>query len=78
MAPSDQQEMIKGMVQRLADKMKDNPKDMDGWMRLMRAYSVLKDTDKAKGALGDAVKAFDGDQASIDKLKAAATELGIN
>ncbi len=78
MAPADQQEMIKGMVQRLADKMKDNPKDMDGWMRLMRAYSVLKDTDKAKGALGDAVKAFDGDQASIDKLKAAATELGIN
>jgi len=78
MAPSDQQEMIKGMVQRLADKMKDNPKDMDGWMRLMRAYQVLKDNDKAKGAYGDALKAFDGDQASIDKLKAAATELGIN
>jgi cytochrome c-type biogenesis protein CcmH len=78
MAPSDQQEMIKGMVQRLADKMKDNPKDMDGWMRLMRAYQVLKDNDKAKGALGEALKAFDGDQASTDKLKAAATELGIN
>jgi cytochrome c-type biogenesis protein CcmH len=78
MAPSDQQEMIKGMVQRLADKMKDNPKDMDGWMRLMRAYQVLKDNDKAKGAFGEALKAFDGDQASIDKLKAAATELGIN
>ena len=45
---------------------------------MMRAYQVLKDADKAKSALSDSLKAFDGDQASIDKLKAAATELGIN
>ena len=78
MAPQDQQAMIQGMVQKLADKMKDNPKDLDGWMRLMRSYQVLKAPDKAKVALADAMKAFDGDQASLDKLKAAATELGIN
>ena len=78
MPAQDQQVMIQGMVQKLSDRLKDNPKDMDGWVRLMRAYQVLKDADKAKGALSDSLKAFDGDQASIDKLKAAATELGIN
>ena len=66
------------MVQKLADKMKDNPKDIDGWVQLMRSYQVLKAPDKAKLALGDAMKAFDGDQPSLDTLKAAATELGIN
>jgi cytochrome c-type biogenesis protein CcmH len=78
MPAQDQQAMIQGMVQKLSDRLKDNPKDMDGWVRLMRAYQVLKDADKAKSALSDSLKAFDGDQASIDKLKAAATELGIN
>ena len=78
MPAQEQQAMIQGMVQKLSDRLKDNPKDMDGWVRLMRAYQVLKDADKAKSALGDSLKAFDGDQASIDKLKAAATELGIN
>ena len=78
MAPQDQQAMIQGMVQKLADKLKDNPKDMDSWMRLMRAYQVLKDNDKAKAAMNDAFKAFDGDAATIDKIKAAAAELNIN
>lgn len=78
MPAQDQQAMIQGMVQKLADRLKDNPKDFEGWTRLMRAYSVMKMPDKAKGALDDALKAFEGDQASADKLKAAAGELGIN
>ncbi len=78
MAPADQQTMIKGMVQKLADKMKDNPKDLDGWMRLMRAYQVLKEPDNAKTALNSALSAFVTEPDSIAKLKAAAAELGIN
>jgi cytochrome c-type biogenesis protein CcmH len=76
-AATDQQAMILGMVQKLADRLKDNPKDMDGWLKLMRSYAVLKMPEKARGALNDALKAFDGDQASADKLKLAATELNI-
>ncbi|MDE2382987.1 MAG: c-type cytochrome biogenesis protein CcmI [Alphaproteobacteria bacterium] len=75
---ADQQAMILGMVQKLADRLKANPKDADGWTRLMRAYQVLKDTDKAKAAYADALKAFDGDAAAQDKLKAAAGDLGLN
>ena len=78
MSPQDQQLMIQGMVQKLADKLKENPKDMDGWIRLMRSYQVLKDPEKAKMAYADALKAFDGDAAISATLKAAAAELDIN
>ena len=50
MSAGDRTEMIKGMVQRLADKLKGNPDDLAGWQRLARAYSVLGETEKAKHA----------------------------
>jgi len=50
MAPSDQQAFIRSMVQRLADRMDKNPDDVDGWLRLGRAYKVLEDSLKAKDA----------------------------
>lgn len=43
--------MIRSMVQRLADRLEENPDDADGWMRLARAYQVLGETEKADEAL---------------------------
>ena len=43
-------DMIRGMVARLADRLHANGDDVDGWLRLVRAYVVLGDRDKAKGA----------------------------
>jgi cytochrome c-type biogenesis protein CcmH len=74
----DQKTMIKGMVERLAGKLAENPNDFDGWVRLMRSYQVLGEPDKAKDALGKALTTFSADAATTDKIKAAATELGIN
>jgi cytochrome c-type biogenesis protein CcmH len=74
----DQQAMIKSMVERLATKMAANPNDLDGWMRLMRAYKVLNEPEKAKDAMTAALAAFTADPSGTEKLKAAATELGIN
>lgn len=48
MTPAEQEEMIRGMVQNLADRLKDNPDDVDGWMRLARSYDVLGETEKAE------------------------------
>jgi len=73
----DQQAMAEGMVQKLADELKQNTKDAQGWARLIRSYSVLKEPDKAKAALADALKAFDGDSATQDKIRALAKDLGI-
>jgi cytochrome c-type biogenesis protein CcmH len=39
------------MVQRLADKLEENPNDKKGWLRLARAYKVLGEVEKAKKAL---------------------------
>ena len=74
---SNQQAMIDAMVQRLADKLRDNPKDIDGWLKLMRSYTVLKMPEKAKAALASAQKAFEAEPATLDILKAMALELEI-
>lgn len=42
--------MVRVMVQRLADRLKENPDDVEGWRRLARAYDVLGETEKAKDA----------------------------
>ena len=77
-AQQDQMAMILGMVRKQAEELRTNPKDMEGWIRLMRSLQVLNEPDKARAALSFALKAFDGDATAIEKLKAAASELNIN
>jgi cytochrome c-type biogenesis protein CcmH len=75
MSPEDRQAMIRGMVQRLADRLAQNPDDLDGWTRLGRAYSVLGERGKAAEAWGKAAALAPGDaavQAEWDKARAAA------
>ena len=55
--PKEQNEMIQGMVSKLAAKLEANPDDADGWRRLARAYQVLGQNDKAKNALDRAAAA---------------------
>ena len=50
MSAGDRTEMIKGMVQRLADRLEEKPNDLAGWKRLAQAYRVLGETKKAKEA----------------------------
>ncbi|HEX4303655.1 MAG TPA: tetratricopeptide repeat protein [Rhizomicrobium sp.] len=66
---------IADMVAGLAARLKANPDDPVGWQRLIRAYAVLGDKDKARAALGDARKAARADQ--ISALDAEAKELGL-
>ncbi len=75
--PSQQSEMVKGMVERLATRLKTSPKDANGWMRLMRARMVLGDTDAAAEALRSGLAAFRGDAATQGQLNRAADELGV-
>jgi cytochrome c-type biogenesis protein CcmH len=54
-APSGgQMEMIRGMVEGLAQRLKANPEDPEGWVRLVRAYAVLGDAAKRDAALAEA------------------------
>jgi cytochrome c-type biogenesis protein CcmH len=54
MTKEDRNEMIHSMVERLAAKMKRNPKDKDGWVRLERAYRVIGETALANEAAENA------------------------
>lgn len=73
----DQTAMIKGMVAKLADRLKTNPNDADGWIKLIKSYQVLNDPASAKDALNTALLAFTNDPANKDKIVAAATNLGL-
>ena len=77
MAPADQQQMIRGMVERLAERLKANPRDEAGWLRLMRARQVLGDLAAARTARDQALAAFAGDAAAQARIKAAAAEMGL-
>jgi cytochrome c-type biogenesis protein CcmH len=54
MTPAQQQQMIQGMVGKLAARLQANPDDPVGWRQLARAYQVLGEPDKAKDALSHA------------------------
>ena len=51
MAPADRQQMVRGMVEGLAQRLEDNPGDVEGWMRLARARRVLGEEAAATEAL---------------------------
>ena len=74
---AQQDAMIRGMVERLATRLATSGGDADEWQRLIRAYAVLHETDKAKDALASARKALAGDAAAGQQLDALARELGI-
>ncbi len=78
MAAGDRQQMIRGMVDSLAAKLKDDPRNIEGWVRLIRSYVVLDQRDKAADALGTGLKTFPADGAEGQQLLALAKELGLS
>jgi cytochrome c-type biogenesis protein CcmH len=77
MKPDQRNEMIRGMVARLADKLKADGSDLAGWERLLRAYMVLGDHDKAKAAAADARKALAGDADKLRQIDAVIKDLKV-
>lgn len=75
--PAQQAAMVAQMVARLENRLKANPKDEDGWIRLMRSRMALGDSSAAQGALRSGLAAFAGDDAAAGRLKSAAAELGV-
>lgn len=69
--------MIAGMVEGLAARLAENGADAAGWQRLIRAYIVLGDKEKAATALGQARKALASDPAGLAATEAAARQLGL-
>ena len=77
MKPADRDAMVQGMVDGLAEKLKQNPRDRSGWERLIRARMVLGQPDKAAADYRTARQAFSGSAADTQALREAATQLGV-
>lgn len=73
----ERQAMIDDMVDRLATRLKANPKDPDGWIRLLRSRMVLKQADLAKSDLAAARAGLAGDPDGLRRVNAAAAEFGV-
>ena len=69
--------MIEGMVGRLAQRMAENGSDVDGWLRLIRAYSVLGEREKALSAAANARAALAGNSDNLRRIGELAKELGL-
>jgi cytochrome c-type biogenesis protein CcmH len=78
MNETDRNAMIRGMVERLAARLKLNGDDVEGWLRLVRAYMVMGDQDKAKGALTEARQAVANDPERLRQLNEGLKNLGLD
>ena len=72
-----QDEMIRGMVARLDARLHQDGSDVDGWIKLMRSYLMLKEPNKARAALADARNALKGDPDKLRQLDEGAKSLGV-
>jgi cytochrome c-type biogenesis protein CcmH len=79
-AQADQQnsEMIRGMVARLADRLKKDGSDFDGWLQLLRSYQVLGERNKVVSAAAEARQAIGGDIEKRRRLDDFVKSLGLD
>jgi cytochrome c-type biogenesis protein CcmH len=78
LSPEQRLEMARGMVQRLAERLTRDGNDVDGWLQLVRAYTVLGERDNARAAAGDARRALGADPAKIRRLDELTRVLGLD
>jgi cytochrome c-type biogenesis protein CcmH len=77
MSEPQRNEMVGRMVANLADRLHKTGADLDGWLRLVRAYAVLGDRDKAKSAAADARRALSDHPDEIKRIDDLVKDLGL-
>ena len=78
MLPGDRAAMIQSMVDGLASRLEQSPRDADGWIKLIRSRMVLGETELAKRALTRGLDVFADDKQERDRIAAAAQQLGLS
>lgn len=68
---------IRSMVDGLAQRLENSPRDVDGWIHLMRSRVVLGETEVAATAFRKAREVFVDDPAASGRIMGAASELGL-
>ena len=75
MSPDEQAAMIGNMVEGLAVRLEQDPNDLQGWLRLIRARTVMGDVAQARTDLANAQAAFPIETEEGQILQRLAAEL---
>lgn len=77
MPQADRDAMIETMVAGLDERLRQNPRDEEGWTRLVRSYVVLGKADQARDAAKRAIEAFGAASEEGKRIAAFSGSLGI-
>jgi cytochrome c-type biogenesis protein CcmH len=77
MPPRDRMAMIQGMVEGLAARLERSPRDVEGWIKLIRSRTVLGELEAARQALSRALEVFDGAPQEQARIAAAGRDAGL-
>jgi cytochrome c-type biogenesis protein CcmH/NrfG len=75
--PPRAHDAIRSMVDGLANRLENSPRDVEGWTRLMRSRVVLGERQVATAAFRRALEVFKDDTAATGEIAATAIELGL-
>lgn len=78
LSSQDRATMIRGMVERLSERLEEDPDDFEGWLRLIRSRHVLGDRNELDAAWQRAKNLFATDQDKQQRLAALADEIGYD
>ena len=76
--PEQQAAMIKGMVERLAERLGKDGSDIEGWLRLVRSYMVLGERERALAAAGEARRALAAEPDKLRRIDELVKGLGLD
>jgi len=69
--------LVQEMVEGLSRRLQENPRDEEGWLRLIRSRIVLGERQAARDALKRALEIFADDVSAGARITALAKELGV-
>lgn len=77
LSPEERQEMIRGMVNNLSDRLASEGGSPEEWARLIAALGVLGETVRATAIRDEALTVFAEDAPALQMIKAAAQRAGL-
>jgi cytochrome c-type biogenesis protein CcmH len=77
LSPDQRTAMVQGMVSRLAERLRRDSSDLEGWLRLVRSYMVLGEREKARAAANDARGALANEPDKLRRIDELIEGLGL-
>lgn len=77
LSPEQRSGMVHSMVERLAARLQRDGSDVEGWLRLVRAYAVLGQRNEAQSAAAAARRALAADPDKLRRIDALVKDLDL-